>query len=232
MTFIVAIDGPAGTGKSTITKSVAKKLNLLYVDTGAIYRLIALKTIKLKYTDATPAQLGELARHTKLDIQSKEGENHYFLDGEDVSQEIRTEAVSSMASVVSQHQPVRDALLDLQRRLGTGSEKGAILEGRDIGTVVFPGASLKFFLTATVKVRVDRRFKQLQSRGQNPDKDKLLQEIETRDERDSTREAAPLKKAIDAIEVDTSKLSEAQVIETVCAYIKEIWPASTKKELE
>jgi len=220
---IIAIDGPAGTGKSTVTKAVAKKLSLLYVDTGAIYRMVGWAAHKHQIDMSDADKLGQLAHKIRLQIKPEMTGLTYWVDEFDVTQEIRTAEAGQRASKVSQHQPVRDALLDLQRNMANESESGAILEGRDIGTVVFPNADLKIYLTANPEIRGKRRYKQLLEKDSNNQNkislEKLIAEIKERDERDMNREAAPLKPAEDAIMLDTSDLSEQKVINKICELI-------------
>lgn len=221
MPFIVAIDGPAGSGKSTVAKDVAKKLRLSYVDTGAIYRSLALFVLEAQVGENDEDAIAALAMQLPLRIQTGDSAQRFFLKDKDVTDLIRTEQVSRLASVVSRHQKVRAQLLGLQRRLGNEAEKGAVLEGRDIGTVVFPGAEYKFFLTASNDERAKRRFGELQQRGEPATLEKVLQEIIERDTRDSKRDVAPMVPASDAHIIDTTNLSLENVIDSIVSKIHE-----------
>ena len=221
MPFIVAIDGPAGSGKSTVAKEVAKKLRLSYVDTGAIYRSLALFVLDAQVDENDEDAIASLATELPLRIQTGDAAQRFFLKDKDVTDLIRTEQVSRLASVVSQHQKVRAQLLGLQQRLGNEAEKGAVLEGRDIGTVVFPDADYKFFLTASNDERAKRRFEELKQRGEHATFEKVLQEIIERDDRDSKRDAAPMVPAKDAHIIDTTNLSLENVIDSIVSKIHE-----------
>lgn len=218
---IIAIDGPAGTGKSTVTKAVAQKLNLLYVDTGAIYRMVGWAAHENQVGLGDAQKLGNLAKSLDIQVHVAGHKNLYFVNGQDVTQEIRTPQAGQRASKVSQHQEVRDALLDLQRDMANNSETGAILEGRDIGTVVFPNADVKIFLTASPEIRAERRYNQLLEKNKNLEikLENLMKEIKERDDRDTNRQAAPLKPADDAVLLDTSDLTQSEVIDKVCELI-------------
>jgi cytidylate kinase len=221
MGLIIAIDGPAGSGKSTVAREVAKRLHFSYVDTGAIYRSLALHTQNAGLHEDDELGIAALADHLPLQILSEQGKQKFVLAGVDVSETIRSEKVSRLASVVSRHQKVRDKLLDLQRRLGRDAKLGAVLEGRDIGTVVFPDAAFKFFLTASNEERAKRRFAELVQRGESATMEKVLSEIIERDERDSKRDAAPMVPASDARIVDTTLLSLDTVIDSIVGMIHE-----------
>ena len=221
---VVAIDGPAGAGKSTVTKRVAKALGYLIVDTGAIYRTIALAAQRAALDFDDGERVGALAEAlvareaVKLE---RDGEGtRVLLDGEDVSGSIRTPLVSQGASKVSAHPRVRAALLELQR--AGGRDGGVVLEGRDIGTVVFPDAEAKVFLTASVEERARRRFEELKASGVNVDYHGVQAEVVERDQRDSSRPIAPLKKADDAIVLDSSTLSIDQVVARIVAHVREV----------
>jgi cytidylate kinase len=210
--LIVAIDGPAGAGKSTVSKILARHLNFSLVDTGAIYRCVALaareKGLKLDDDKALEALLNDLHINFKV-----EGEhNHVFLGGRDVSLEIRTPENSLAASQVSSRPVVRERLLDLQRRLALEAKDGAILEGRDIGTVVFPDADVKIFLFADPAVRARRRFEELFQKGVDKTLGDVQAEQQKRDKDDSEREVAPLKPAEDAIHLDSTLLPLSEVV--------------------
>ncbi len=208
---IIAIDGPAGAGKSTVARRVAEELGFVLVDTGALYRVVALaaKRRAVAWDDAEKS--GEVAR----DLAERgaivlEPGKRVKLDGEDVSEAIRTPEISMGASTVSAQPPVRAALLDMQRR--AGEKGGVVLEGRDIGTVVFPDAEIKFFVTARPEVRAKRRCEELRAKGQTADYEETLREVIRRDEQDTTRAAAPLKKADDAEFMDTSDMTIEQAV--------------------
>jgi cytidylate kinase len=217
--FIVAIDGPAGAGKSTVSKLLARRMGFALVDTGAIYRCVALmaKREGLAYDDDT--RLGELLGRVHIHFQVVGEENRVFLGGQDVSAEIRTPEVSMAASQVSGRPVVRAGLLQLQRRLALESGKGAILEGRDIGTVVFPDADVKFFLAASPEVRARRRFEELFQKGVESTLEEVLADQMKRDRDDSARAVAPLKAAEDAIHVDSSSIPLSEVVHALEAEI-------------
>lgn len=221
MGFIIAIDGPAGSGKSTVAKEVAKRLHLSYVDTGAIYRSLALYAMSADVHEDDEAAIADLADHLPLRILNENGRQKFILDNKDISEEIRTEQVSRLASVVSRHPQVRAKLLDLQRRLGSDAAIGAVLEGRDIGTVVFPDARFKFFLTASNDERAKRRFEELRQRGERAELELVLKEIIERDKRDSERHVAPMVPASDARVIDTTHLSLDKVIDSIVSVIHE-----------
>jgi cytidylate kinase len=221
MPFIIAIDGPAGSGKSTVAKEVARKLGYSYVDTGAIYRSLALCVLDSGVDENDDSAIASLAAQIPLRIEATPGGQRFFLKEKDVTDLIRSEKVSRLASVVSKHQKVRDQLLDLQRRLGNEAKVAAVLEGRDIGTVVFPHAKHKFFLTASNEERAKRRFEELKQRGESATFEKVLSEIVERDERDSKRDVAPMVPAKDACIIDTTKLSLSDVINSIVSMIHE-----------
>jgi cytidylate kinase len=208
--LVVAIDGPAGAGKSTVSKALARRLGYQLLDTGAIYRSVALISRRQGVAWDDAAGLAAVARELDIHFTFDGGENLVIVAGEDVSAAIRTPEISQGASKVSAWPEVRAALLELQRRLGAGG--GVVAEGRDIGTVVFPSAGAKFFLTASAEVRARRRFEELRAAGKVVDEAATLAEIKERDQRDSTRAAAPLRPAPDAIHVDSSGLDAEAVI--------------------
>ncbi len=209
--LVVAIDGPAGAGKSTVSRRVAHRLGYTLVDTGALYRALALRANEEGIDWSDGAGLGAPASRIDLSlVAGTDGEPRVLVDGRDRSADIRTPSISQGASIVSAHPEVRDALLALQRRLG--ADGGVVLEGRDIGTVVFPDAELKVFLTATAEERARRRQRELEARGTAAPFEQVLAEIRERDHRDSTRPVAPLKSAGDAVSVDSTGLSFDQVV--------------------
>ena len=216
-TYSIAIDGPAGAGKSTIAKRLAKELGYYYVDTGAIYRTVAyfldLWGVSPKDVDGVNRYIDELTIGIEYD---EDGLQHMIMNGMDVTGEIRTQDISQKASLVSAHAVVRDVLLDMQRDVA--KEHNVIMDGRDIGTVVLPKANVKIFLTADPEVRAKRRCDELIAKGQKANFETILKEIKQRDFQDTHREVAPLKMARDSIKVDTSDMD----IEQVIAAIKEI----------
>ena len=217
-TYSIAIDGPAGAGKSTIAKTLAKELGYYYVDTGAIYRTVAyfldLLGISPKDVDGVERYIDELTVEIEYD---EEGKQHMLMNGMDVTDEIRTQDISQKASLVSAHAVVRDMLLDMQRSVAR--KHNVIMDGRDIGTVVLPKADVKIFLTASAEVRARRRCDELIAKGQKAEFERVLKEIQLRDHQDSTRPIAPLKKAKDAVELDTTALDIPGVLAKMKAII-------------
>lgn len=226
---IVAIDGPAGAGKTTVSKMLAERLGFTRVDTGAIYRTVALAAMRRGIALDDDVQLGALVGEIGVAFEYRNGATRVILtnpDGskDDVSEEIRTADMSLAASRVSARQPVRAGLLGLQRRLaGNG---GAVLDGRDIGTVVFPDAEVKIFLTASLDTRARRRYVELKARDEIVPLDRIRKEIEKRDRDDSSRALAPLKQAADAVVVDTSEMTPSQVVDRMAAVVSEKWKSS------
>ncbi|WNG58416.1 (d)CMP kinase [Archangium violaceum] len=210
--FIVAIDGPAGAGKSTVSKVLARRLGFALVDTGAIYRSVALKARREGLAFDDDEKLGELLSRVHISFQVVGEDNHVFLDGEDVSGEIRTPENSMAASQVSSRPVVRAGLLSLQRRLALQAPKGAILEGRDIGTVVFPDADAKFFLEADPSTRARRRFEELFQKGVERSLEEVLADQIKRDQDDASRAVAPLKPAEDAVRLDSTIMPLSEVV--------------------
>jgi cytidylate kinase len=207
--LVIAIDGPAGAGKSTIASRLARKLGYVNLESGAMYRALALKAIMNDVSFDESAPLLKLAENSKIELQPRIDGNRVLLDTEDVSRRIRERDVTEGASRVSLHPAVREWMVARQRELGVNG--GVIMEGRDIGTVVFPNAELKIFLDADPKVRAERRIEQVQAK--NPDAAKALaEELKRRDQRDSTRVASPLAPAADAVVLDSSKLSVEEVL--------------------
>ena len=196
--MIIAVDGPAGSGKSTISKLLAKELGLVYLDTGAMYRLFTLKMLKENVSFSDSHKIDELLENLNINIEN----DRFYLDGKDVSEEIRKTDVAANVSKTAAIKEVREKMVNLQREFS--KSKNVILDGRDIGTVVFPKADIKIFLVADAKERAERRFKELQEKGKNISLDNIYENILKRDRLDSTRENSPLKKANDAIEVDTT----------------------------
>lgn len=216
----IAIDGPAGAGKSTLARQVAQKLGFLYVDTGAIYRTVALKVVKSGITpeerDAVAALLPEMDIQMKYD---EKGIQKMYLDGNDVSEEIREHHVSSLASKVAAIPQVREFLLDFQRK--QAREHNVVMDGRDIGTVVLPDADVKIFLTAQPEARAKRRQLELEQRGDVADFQTILRDIIQRDEQDKNRPIAPLHQAEDAVLVDTTNLNLEESLDALLSVIKE-----------
>jgi len=211
----IALDGPAGVGKSTIAKDLAEKLNYTYVDTGAMYRTLAVYFLDLGFNDNESGKIIDSLDGIEIDILYIDGVQHMFSNGKDVTGRIRTEEVSRMASVTSQLEPVREKLKELQRSLAR--KQSVIMDGRDIGTVILPDATLKIFLTARSEVRAERRYRQLMEQGklEGATLESIQKEIEERDYRDSHRAVAPLKAAEDAVTVDTSDLSITEVEDAI-----------------
>ena len=216
-TYSIAIDGPAGAGKSTIARALAKELGYYYVDTGAIYRTVAyfldLLGVSPKDADGVHRYIDELTIEIEYD---EEGKQHMLMNGMDVTGDIRTQDISQKASLVSAHPEVREMLLDMQRDVAR--KHNVIMDGRDIGTVVLPKATVKIFLTASAEVRAKRRTDELLAKGQKANYEQVLKDIQLRDHQDSTRAIAPLKQAADAVLLDTSDMD----IDTVLAAMKKL----------
>ena len=217
--FDVAIDGPSGAGKSSLARRCAAELGLLYVDTGAIYRTVGLAALRRgvdpKKEEAVAAILPEL----EIGMGYEDGEQRMYLNGEDVSREIRMPEISMYASDVSAHAAVRSFLLEMQRKLAR--ENCVIMDGRDIGTVVLPEAKLKIYLTASPEARAERRMKELQAKGVEQPYEEVLRDIIQRDEQDMNREVAPLRQAEDAVLVDTTEIDFDQSFQLLCGIIRE-----------
>ena len=208
--YNIALDGPAGSGKSTIAKALAHDYNILYLDTGAMYRACALKAIRLGIDPKDGAAVEEMLPQLNLKVEYKDGKQHTMLDGEDVSLAIRENVVSMASSDISAHSSVRLKMVEMQREIARSMS--CVLDGRDIGSIVLPNAKYKFFITADSRVRAMRRCKELFARGEQVDFDKLHEEIVMRDKQDSEREFAPLICADDAIVIDTSEMSIEEVV--------------------
>lgn len=215
----VAIDGPAGAGKSSLAKRAAKELGFIYVDTGALYRTIGLKFANMGIGTDINCDIDAVLSSTDIDLRFINGEQRVFLDGEDVSDLIRTPHISMMASAVSAKPQVRAFLLEMQRKLAR--ENDVLMDGRDIGTVVLPDATVKIFLTASVAARAERRYKELIEKGENVSFDEVYKDIETRDYNDSNRAIAPLKPATDSVIADTTELDIEQSLQLIINIVKE-----------
>ncbi|HME91339.1 MAG TPA: (d)CMP kinase [Myxococcaceae bacterium] len=221
--FIVAIDGPAGAGKSTAAKVLARRLGFTLVDTGAIYRCAALAALEHGLESGDKGGLRALLEGMRLEFRPIAEENRVFLEGRDVSDRIRTPEVSMAASRISADPSVREALLPLQRRLALQAERGSVLEGRDIGTVVFPDADVKFFLHASPEIRARRRREELLHKGIARSLEEVLAEQAKRDRDDSTRLVAPLRPAADALLLDSSLLPVSEVAARMEEIIRDRW---------
>lgn len=210
---VITIDGPAGSGKSTVAKLVADRLGFAFLDTGAIYRALAFlaQTSQISWDDED--KLAQLAANLKIEFKRIHGTNRIFVNNQDISEQIRTPQISQGASQVSRHPKVRQTLLKFQREFA--NHNSLVAEGRDTGSVVFPNASTKIFLNASVHVRAERRYKELLASGHNVQLEKIQKEVEERDVRDSTRKVAPLCPAPDAIVIDTSDMNIDQVVEKI-----------------
>ncbi|MBR4670959.1 MAG: (d)CMP kinase [Butyrivibrio sp.] len=214
----IAIDGPAGAGKSTIAKKVAKELGFIYVDTGAMYRAMALYMIKEGVGGNEREKIAETCTSADITIKHENGEQIVLLNGENVNGLIRTEEVGNMASAISTIGIVREKLVELQQKLAETTD--VVMDGRDIGTVVLPKASLKIYLTASSKVRADRRFKELSAKGVKCNIDEIEKDIIDRDYRDMHRDISPLKQAEDAVLIDSSELTIDEVAEKIISLYK------------
>lgn len=215
MTYKVAIDGPAGAGKSTIARAVAKRMNLIYVDTGMMYRAMALFVLRQKTDLQDRKKIAEACEKAEVTIRYEDGDQVVVLNGENVSPWLRTEEVGTAASVISPIPEVRRKLVNLQRKLA--AENDCIMDGRDIGTCVLPDAQKKIYLTASSEVRAKRRYDELTAKGEACDLKKIREDIEERDYRDMHRETSPLKQAEDAVLVDTSDMTKEEVVERIIA---------------
>ena len=213
---IIALDGPAGAGKSSVSKMVAKRLNCTYLDTGAMYRAITYEALKRNISEEK--EIVQMVENLNMDICAKEDTMHVFIDGEDITQYLRTSEVSSNVSRISAFQGVRNAMVKLQRKV---AEKGnVVLDGRDIGTVVLPDADLKIFLTASVHTRALRRYKELKDTDRTLER--IEEEIKRRDNLDMTRKISPLRKADDAILLDNSDLTLEETADKIISYWKKV----------
>ena len=216
--YNIALDGPAGSGKSTVAKVLAKDYNILHLDTGAMYRACGLKAIRMGVNPKDGEAVEKILPYLDVKVEYKEGAQHTLLDGEDVSKEIRENSVSMAASDISAHRCIRVKMVDMQREIA--QNMSCVLDGRDIGSAVLPDAKFKFYITADSKVRATRRFNELTARGENVDFEKLHAEIIARDKQDSEREFSPLVCAKDAIVIDTSEMDVSEVVAKVKAEIQ------------
>lgn len=217
--MIIAIDGPAGAGKSTVAKIIAKELCFLYIDTGAMYRALTLKVLEAKINIKDYSRIIEMSKNTSIDLRNNaDGSLKVLLDGKDVSNEIRRPIITRFVSDIAKIKGVREVMLELQRRLGKLCN--VVLDGRDIGTVVFPDADRKFYIDANFKERIKRRYKELKDLSQDVTLSDVESDLRNRDTIDSTREFAPLKKAEDAIYLDTTNMTVDEVVETILSHIR------------
>ncbi len=219
MSFQIAIDGPAGAGKSTVAKLLAGKLSFLYVDTGAMYRAIAIDLLNHGITADDADGIAAACANLTVSLGYEGGVQRVYLNGEDVTGELRREEVGNMASAASTYPVVREKLLNLQREIAAAHD--VIMDGRDIGTCILPDAQLKIYLTASVQTRALRRYKELEEKGEPADLTQIEQDIRERDDRDMNREIAPLRVAGDAVTVDSSDMTIEEVVETICRLYEE-----------
>lgn len=219
MSYSIAVDGPAGAGKSTIAKKIAGKMGCIYVDTGAMYRAMALFILRHQVSAQDAAAISEICAKADITIRYENGEQVVYLNGENVNGMIRTEAVGKMASASAKNPDVRRILVQLQQKLAASTD--VIMDGRDIGTCVLPEATAKIYLTASAEVRAKRRFEELCAKGENCDYETIKADIIRRDEQDMTREISPLKQAEDAVLVDSSDMTIDEVVERMIAICRE-----------
>ncbi|KHE73256.1 (d)CMP kinase [Halobacillus sp. BBL2006] len=218
-TMTIAIDGPAAAGKSTVAKRVAEKLSIIYVDTGAMYRALTWKAIQKNVSLEDEENLAKLLKNTELKLVQSPSGQKVVLDGADVSEDIRTNEVTNQVSIVAKHKSVREEMVKRQQELV--EEQGVVMDGRDIGTHVLPDADVKIYMIASVDERAERRHKENLDKGYGSDLEEIKADIRKRDEIDSNRKTAPLVKAEDAIEVDTTSLSIEEVVERIISIVKE-----------
>jgi len=216
---VITIDGPAGAGKSTVSRQLAANLGVLYLDTGAMYRAVALQAERMGVNVDNGERVRAMCQALELRFETVAGENRLYLGREDVSAAIRSPRMDLLSSRVSAIREVREAMTELQRRIGENAH-GIVAEGRDMGTVVFKDAEFKFYVTASQAVRAERRYKERKERGESPSRADVEREIEQRDDQDTNRALAPLRPAEDAIRIDSSKLAPAEVLEVMLSYIR------------
>ena len=214
----IALDGPAGSGKSTVAKAIANKLDILYLDTGAMYRACALKCLECGVDVKDEPKVSEIVKNIDLEIKYVDGGQVTVLDGKDVSAEIRKPEISMLASTVSAHKCVRLKMVEMQRKIAASMD--CVLDGREIGSFVLPNAKYKFFVTAKPEIRAERRYKELIARGNDVNYRELLKEIKQRDHNDSHREFAPLVQPEDAVYIDTSDMTIDEVVAKVIGEVK------------
>lgn len=219
MPINIAIDGPAGAGKSTVAKKLAEDYGYIYVDTGAMYRAMALYFLRQGIDSHNEAAIGRACETVSISLEYENGVQQVYLNGENVSSKLRTEAVGNMASNTSVYAPVRKKLVELQRELA--GRRDVVMDGRDIGTAVLPDATLKVYLTASSHVRAERRYKELSERGESCSLEAIEQDIIERDYRDMHRETSPLKQAKDAVLVDSSEMNIEEVVAAIRAIYEE-----------
>jgi len=217
--MVIAIDGPAGSGKSTVAREVAKRLKCLYIDTGAMYRAFTLAAINSGLDFKNEEALVQLAKNTDIELKESSGSLKVFLDGQDVSEKIRSMSVTTKVKFPAALKGVRENMVKLQRKLGR-SPCGAVLEGRDIGTVVFPRAESKFYLEASLDTRVTRRFEEMKEKGFSISREEVKSDVLARDKADMTRVIAPLMKAKDALEIDTTDMTVEEVVTHILKAVK------------
>ncbi len=215
---VITIDGPAGAGKSTVSKAVAAALNYLYLDTGALYRALAYTAMKNKIDLRNPVAIASFCRSVEVELKSNNGKMEVFVDGEWLGEKIRSEETGLAASVISAYPAVREKLLELQRQ--AGAKGGIVAEGRDMGTVVFPDARFKFFLDAGIQERIKRRAGELSHKNREVDTKAIARDMEARDKQDADRQIAPLAVAKDALVIDSTLLSIAQVVEIILRRVR------------
>ena len=216
---VITIDGPAGAGKSTVSRQLAANLGFLYLDTGAMYRAVALQAERMGLNVNNGERVRAMCQALELRFETVAGENRLYMGREDVSAAIRSPRMDLLSSRISAIKEVREAMTELQRRIGENAH-GLVAEGRDMGTVVFKDAEFKFYVTASQAVRAERRYKERKERGESPSRADVEREIEQRDDQDTNRAIAPLRPAEDAIRIDSSKLTPTEVLDVVLSHIR------------